>query len=563
MQFRSLLILLFLFIPYTTLAEADNRAIKRNSIAIESRTALVIGNGAYTDAPLANPVHDAEDMAAALKNSGFKVDLRLNIKRREMKNAIQDLGDNLRYGGVGLFYFAGHGIQVDGINYLLPVDANIRTEADVPYEAVNANRALTQMQKADNRLNMVFLDACRNNPYARSFRSASRGLAAMDAPRGSLVSFATAPGYVAADGEGRNGVYTKHLLRQMIKKNLELSRMMKKVRLGVQTDTGDKQTPFELSSLIGDFYFNGGSPVQVQVADNKKTAVSGTTGDAVMWQAVKDSTAPYELRLFLAEYPDSRYRGLAKLRIARLEREKVEAEPRPEPETESLPVLALVEPEPTPEAGRLFVSTTPANARIRILNIKPRYQRGIQLSPGSYHIEVQKSGYTTNKQWIVLIAGDELKVGVTLEKIVQPEPVVVTAPVPSTVNKLRKIRSKDRFVVANGTVKDSVTGLMWAAKDSPFDIDWNDARRYCKAYTGGGFTDWRMPTWDELSKLYAAGIRKRNASPKVIIDISLYVWAIETHNSSAAVLVFTDGVQLWNVRTSSAYSRALPVRGGN
>ena len=404
MPLRLLLILLVLLLPCYSMA--DDRSIKRKPVTTEGRTALVIGNASYIDAPLANPVHDAEDMAVALKKSGFKVDLHLNSNQRQMESAIQDLGDRLRQGGVGLFYFAGHGIQVKGVNYLIPVNANIKTEADVRYEAVNAGRALSQMQEAGNRLNMVFLDACRNNPYARSFRSADSGLAAMDAPSGSLVSFATAPGNVAADGTGRNGIYTKHLLRQMKVKDLELGRMMKQVRRGVQTDTGKQQMPFELSSLFCVFYFIVGSDADAKATAATTVVASVDNGADAMWLAVENTNEPEELRLFLAEYPDSRHRGVAKLRLSRLERKEVE---------------------PEPETGRLFVTAIPDDARIRILNIKPRYRRGMQLATGSYHIEIVKTGYTASRQWIELDAGEEVKLDVVLDEIVLVKSAVVTA----------------------------------------------------------------------------------------------------------------------------------------
>jgi formylglycine-generating enzyme required for sulfatase activity/uncharacterized caspase-like protein len=227
--------------------------------AKNQRAALVIGNSAYKTSPLANPVNDANDMAALLEKLDFHVTKLTDASRREMKEAINAFGKRLRKGGTGLFYFAGHGVQVEGINYLIPIGAIIESERDVQYESVNANRVLSKMQDAGNPLNMVFLDACRNNPFARMFRSAQQGLAPMDAPKGSLVAFATAPGNTAADGTGRNGVFTKHLITQMPLPGLEIGLMMRRVRAGVQADTGDKQTPFELSSLTGSFYFNNAS----------------------------------------------------------------------------------------------------------------------------------------------------------------------------------------------------------------------------------------------------------------------------------------------------------------
>jgi Caspase domain/Protein of unknown function (DUF1566) len=229
--------------------------IPTSPLAKERRVALVIGNGAYKDSPLRNPVNDAADVSSALRHVGFEVINLIDAPRRDMEEAINKLGRKLREGGTGLFYFAGHGVQVDGINYLIPVGGNIETEGDVKFEAVNANRVLSKMQDSGNPLNIVFLDACRNNPFARMFRSAQQGLAPMDAPKGSLVAFATAPGNTAADGTGRNGVFTKHLLKQMAQPGLEIGPMMRQVRVGVQNDTGDKQTPFEVSSMTGNFYF--------------------------------------------------------------------------------------------------------------------------------------------------------------------------------------------------------------------------------------------------------------------------------------------------------------------
>ena len=162
----------------------------------ERRVALIIGNGAYKAGPLKNPANDARDMAAALKSVGFEVILRENAGLRAMNEAIDQFWQNLKRGGVGLFFFAGHGLQVGGENFLVPVDAKIALEKDVQYECVNAGKVLGRMEDAGNGLNIVILDACRNNPFARSFRSDSRGLAKMDAPSGSLVAFATAPGDV-------------------------------------------------------------------------------------------------------------------------------------------------------------------------------------------------------------------------------------------------------------------------------------------------------------------------------------------------------------------------------
>lgn len=222
----------------------------------EKRTALVIGNSSYDSAPLKNPANDAKDIAAQLEKLGFTVSLHTDISRKEMRRAIRAFGEALKVNrGVGLFYYAGHGMQVKGTNFLIPLQTDIMDENEVVDEAVDANSVLRKMQSASNRLNLVILDACRNNPFKRSFRSSARGLAQMEAPSGSLIIYATAAGSVAADGSGRNGTFTKHLLKQMQEPGLELSQMVKRVRVGVQDDTSKLQVPWDSSSLTGDFYF--------------------------------------------------------------------------------------------------------------------------------------------------------------------------------------------------------------------------------------------------------------------------------------------------------------------
>ena len=203
------------------------------------RIALVFGNGAYKNNPLKNPVNDADDMAAVLKQKGFEVTLLTNATRRQMEKAISGFGKKLRDNGVGLIFLCRHGMQVNGVNYLIPIGAEIKTEADVEFEAVNANRVLANMEAAGNAINMVFLDACRNNPFARSFRSSRSGLAQMDAPKGSFVAFATSPGSVASDGNGRNGLFTGQLIKQIHSSHLPLSQMMMDVRKGVLKESQD------------------------------------------------------------------------------------------------------------------------------------------------------------------------------------------------------------------------------------------------------------------------------------------------------------------------------------
>jgi hypothetical protein len=249
-----------------------------NTSTDEFRVALIIGNSDYKIGPLANPVNDARSIARVLKAKGFEVMLYENIPDKDlMKIAIREFGKKLRMNrGVGLFYYAGHGVQVEGYNFLVPVQAEMASEAEVEYEAVDVGFVLAQMEGAANRVNIIILDACRNNPFARSFRSADRGLATINAPTGSLIAYATAPGSTASDGTGENGLYTEAFLKQLEQENLKIEEVFKNVRAEVIQKSGGQQIPWESSSLIGDFYFNKSSdfketttyytPVQPQTA---------------------------------------------------------------------------------------------------------------------------------------------------------------------------------------------------------------------------------------------------------------------------------------------------------
>lgn len=226
------------------------------SVNLNQRVALVIGNADYKLGPLLNPVNDARAMANALQSTGFEVIKYENIPTMvDMKKAVREFGQKIQNGGVGLFYYAGHGIQVKGNNYLIPTQAEIFKEEEVEYESLDVGFVLTQMEIAHNRMNIVILDACRNNPFARSWRSAAQGLAFINAPAGTLIAYATAPGSVASDGTGNNGLYTEEFLKQINKNGLKIEDLFKNVRVGVMERSNNLQTPWESSSLVGDFYF--------------------------------------------------------------------------------------------------------------------------------------------------------------------------------------------------------------------------------------------------------------------------------------------------------------------
>ena len=222
------------------------------------RLALVIGNKDYAKLPLVNPVNDARAMKAALelKQVGFRVIYKENLSLPGMNAAVREFVQGLNRDTVGLVYFSGHGAQVDGANYLIPVGADIRSPSELKAYAYDAGILLDEMKDAGNRVNIVILDACRNNPF-KGFRAMADGLASMSGPNGSLIAFATAPGHVAADGTGGNGTYTKHLVRALVQPGLKIEDMFKQVREAVSKETGGAQVPWENTSLFGDFCFAG------------------------------------------------------------------------------------------------------------------------------------------------------------------------------------------------------------------------------------------------------------------------------------------------------------------
>ncbi len=234
---------------------SSSGTISVSEIKAERRLALVIGNSAYKTSPLRNPLNDARDVAQALRECGFEVTQLENLTRREMEEHIRAFGKRLTRDSAALFYYSGHGLQVKGINYLVPIDARIEKEQDVEFEAVDLGRVMGELEAAGSRLNIIILDACRDNPFARSFRSLQRGLAVVNAPSGSVIAYSTAPGAVADDGDARNGRYTEELLKYIREPGLKLEDVLKRVRIAVREKSQGRQIPWETSSIDGDFYF--------------------------------------------------------------------------------------------------------------------------------------------------------------------------------------------------------------------------------------------------------------------------------------------------------------------
>ena len=289
----------------------------------QSRVALVIGNGAYKEGPLRNPVNDARLIRNLLRKAGFSVTIVENASKSELVNAIRNFGRSLRNSDAALFYFSGHGNQYNGRNWLIPIGADIQRESDLEFEAVNAERVLSEMEGGSSkRVNIVMFDACRSNRSFRSLRSAIRGLAHPRVqPEGSIVAFSTAPGTVAYDGKGRNSPYVAELSKHMLTSGLKIEDVFKRVRIGVKNRTSRKPTPqipWENSSMMGDFYFvlpHGGVITTVPTPEPSYTEISA---DERMWGLIEFSKDPAEFESFLRAFPNSQLIPIAKLKLRRL-----------------------------------------------------------------------------------------------------------------------------------------------------------------------------------------------------------------------------------------------------
>lgn len=314
--FRYTFIGAVLLMPMLVYGQANRELTRPDTTpkkASEKRTALVIGNSTYVTSPLTNPANDAADMAVALKELDFEVISGVNQSRAAMIRLVRQFGERLKArGGVGLFYYAGHGVQVEGRNFLVPTDAAIRSENEVELEAVDVSRVLVELENAGNSLNIVVLDACRNNPFSRSWRSTNDGLAQINAPTGTMIAYSTAPGKVASDGVGRNAPYTAALLKAMRMPDLSLSDVFMQVRADVQRVTKRQQTPWEASSIIGRFYFQAGTGL------GRQGGLADAQVDQQYWDSVKDSRNAADIQNYLKEFPNGRFAALARLRSSQL-----------------------------------------------------------------------------------------------------------------------------------------------------------------------------------------------------------------------------------------------------
>jgi len=280
------------------------------------KIALVFGNSKYQEAPLRNPAKDARAIGDALEQVGFEVMEKLDATRADMLAAIRAYTRALAARKcVGVFYYAGHGVQLAWTNYMVPVDAVIDRSEDVPKQSVAVTSLVGGLAKAANPMNVIILDACRDNPFGREKPTKQKGLSQMDAPQSTLLAYATSPGNVASDGEGANGLYTEHLLRELQVKETKIEDVFKRVRLGVRRQSNGAQIPWESTSLEEDFYFLPSEHLK-KLSDDEKQKLFKE--ELALWRTIQDAKDPGPLEDYLRRHPSGDFAELAQLQLDRV-----------------------------------------------------------------------------------------------------------------------------------------------------------------------------------------------------------------------------------------------------
>ncbi len=420
---QILLVFMLIFSFGIAWAQTDEGHSFKNQYG-QNRVALVIGNAEYEGTlRLRNPKNDARAMEEILKTKGFEVDLVLNAELDAMTNAIERFSTKLTKNTIGLFYYAGHAVEFKGTNYLIPLNDGIRKEGDFKRKAVSVQEDVLGefAYSEDSGTNIVILDACRENPFkTRSWFKKSRGMSSRglarikEPPRGTLIAYAAAPGQAAEDGDGNNGVFTKHLLHFINEPGITINEMFIHVRQAVYEETVGEQLPAVEDLLLGKFYF---TPTQSIIPTTMiPPSTSGSIRpppDLVMWEQIENSQVKEDFEFFMSEYPNSPYLPTARLKLMQLERQ-------------------------------------------------------------------QQTSTTT----------------------------IMTTTSTSTTAPQYETRSADgRYIdKGNGVIEDIRTGLMWTKKDSYADLgeclNWNASERYVAGLRPGGYSDWRLPTVEELQGIY-------------------------------------------------------------
>ncbi len=333
----------------------------------EKRVALVIGNSNYMESPLINPVNDATDIGASLQALGFRVEVATNLSHTQIQEKIQAFGEQLNKADVGFFYYAGHGIQAEGTNYLIPISTDMSNQNAIINEAISISSILQKMEQSGNGINIIVLDACRNNPLTRRFSqspSLEQGLAIVKAPSASFIAYATAPGNVAADGNEKNGLYTQYLLKNINIPGQTIEQLFKKVRGSVVQASNGAQVPWENSSLLGEFYFVELSESDIALANNQDYSIEQYELD--FWQSIQKNPSRDLYESYLKKFPQGSFTLTVRQKLKELGN------------------------------GQLTISSNVFGDSIKINgDFRGTSKSTFSLEPGKYSIEISKLGFNT------------------------------------------------------------------------------------------------------------------------------------------------------------------------
>ncbi len=442
------------------------------------RVALLIGNDDYQHVPkLRNAANDARDLGARLQEVGFDVQVVTNADLRTMNQAVDRFVASLQPGAVAFFHFSGHGMQIDGENFLIPVDFRVTDEASVRYDAESASKIHDRMVASPSRLNIVVLDACRNNGF-RGTRSMGGGLAAMNAAEGTFIAFATSPGSTADDNPGSsNGLFTSYLIDDIARPGWTLDQVFNDVRRRVYQASEKHQLPWTSSSVIGDFYFRRPD----QPLAPKPAPDSELTVELTYWDSVKDSGDAMMLNSYLSRYPKGRFADLAHLKVARLSAPgggsaptpKAASVPPPQQQPVSQPVAALQPP-------------------VEVARVEPT-------APGPRQPEARSGAQTPEVGSVRFNPADRLPY------IWVPGPGTAPASGFWMTRTEVTVEAYRRFAQADGVSLPSAPAFNndWKEPTKPIvSVTWEEAAHYCR-YAGG-----RLPTeseWEDVARRGSSG----------------------------------------------------------
>jgi len=582
------------------------------SANVEKRVALVVGNASYKSGPLVNPVNDARAMAKQLRSLGFDVLLRENLKARDIGGVYREFRSKITPGGVALVFYAGHGVQFKGQNYFPAVDADISSEEDVPLQSLNLGNLLDNMEEAKAGVSLVFLDACRDNPFARRFRSSTRGLAKVEAASGTLIHYATRPGSVASDGEGKNGTYTEALLTQMSEPGVPVELMLKRVANHVVAKTKGKQEPWVEGSLRGDFYFIFQSPATVQIQHPSLDV------DTETWKAAESAGTAIGYMEYLNTYPKGHFSSAARIKLSALQKSEVQPA-KPEavlPVTISNPVnppgesTAQIEPQKVRDVESIrpdaiptsFVESLSEAEKVTFQQFSDgslRFDCGV-LCSGSWGYNrgkiakmmvrddwlgvlkrVLSIGYKGDYSYYILAKAAEKLGFLESARIYYGLSVLETRTGKACKQTIDNCdghvfpdEAEKALTQLNGLLKHTMPyqpigvpivasqqPLEWAESDNGEDIDWSGAKNYC-ASKGNG---WGLPTVAELQDSYKTGQSAPcgQSTCKVASKSRLtgpFFWSSEQSGSSARFVSLNSGTPNYNLAVFSNDLRALCVR---